>query len=128
MTQFKFLHHRRDEGVDYVTLNRPHVRNAFDEHLIAELTAWGSHASHDHHLRAVVISGEGAVFCAGADLTWMSKMAGYSQEDNIRDANATARMFSILDHLPVPVIARVHGAAFGGGAGLAAIADVVVAS
>ena len=79
-------------------------------------------------LRAAVLSGAGAVFCAGADLEWMSKMAAYSQEDNIRDATAAASMFSAWDSLPVPVIARVHGAAIGGGAGLAAVADIVVAS
>jgi methylglutaconyl-CoA hydratase len=109
-------------------LNRPEVRNAFNEHLIAEMTAWAARAARDAELRAVVLSGAGPVFCAGADLAWMSKMAGYSREDNIRDATAAAKMFADFDNLSVPVIARIHGAALGGGAGLAAVADVAVAS
>ena len=109
-------------------LNRPEVRNAFNEHLIAEMTAWAADAAGDAGLRAVVLSGAGPAFCAGADLAWMSKMAAYSQEDNIRDAAAAAAMFSAIDNLPVPVIARIHGAAIGGGTGLAAVADIVIAA
>ena len=78
-------------------------------------------------LRAVVISGAGPSFCAGADLAWMAKMAGYTQEENLRDARAAAAMFAAIDTLPVPVIAQIHGAALGGGAGLAAVADIAVA-
>ena len=78
-------------------------------------------------MRAVVITGAGPSFCAGADLAWMTKMAGYTREDNVRDARAAAAMFEAIDTLPVPVIARVHGAALGGGAGLAAVADIAVA-
>jgi methylglutaconyl-CoA hydratase len=114
--------------VDYVTLNRPDVRNAFDERLIGEMTAWAERAGNDGELRAVVLRGQGPVFCAGADLTWMAKMAGYTREENLRDARAAAAMFGAIDTLPVPVIAQVHGAALGGGAGLAAVADIVVAS
>lgn len=127
MSEFQHLEIRRDGAVEYVTLNRPEVRNAFNEDLIEALSAWAMRASHDAALRAVVIAGAGPVFCAGADLAWMSKMVTYSHQDNVRDANAAARMFLALDTLPVPVIARVHGAAIGGGAGLAAIADVVIA-
>src|SRR5881628_2524334 len=115
MTTFKHLQIRREAGVEHLVLNRPEVRNAFNEHVIAEMASWAAHASHDAELRAVVLSGAGPVFCAGADLQWMSKMAGYSQEDNIRDATTAAKMFSAFDNLPVPVIARVHGAAIGGG-------------
>ena len=75
----------------------------------------------------MVISGAGPSFCAGADLAWMTKMAGYTREDNVRDARDAAAMFEAIDTLPVPVIARVHGAALGGGAGLAAVADIAVA-
>src|SRR5580765_4939423 len=128
MTESNHLHIRREGGVEHVVLNRPEVRNALNEHLIAEMAAWASRATEDVDLRAVVLSGAGPAFCAGADLAWMSKMAAYSQEDNIRDATAAATMFSAFDNLPVPVIASVHGAALGGGAGLAAVADVVVAS
>jgi methylglutaconyl-CoA hydratase len=122
------IHVRRLANVDYVTLNRPEVRNAFNDVLIAELTAWAVVAARDQSLRAVVIGGAGPSFCAGADLTWMSKMAGYTQEENLRDARAAADMFAAIDTLPVPVIAQVHGAALGGGAGLVAIADIAVAA
>jgi methylglutaconyl-CoA hydratase len=124
---FKHLQIRREKAVEYLVLNRPEVRNAFNEELIAELTAWAAEAGQDAQLRAVVISGAGPVFCAGGDLTWMSKMATYSHDENIRDATGAARMFAAIDTLPMPVIARVHGAAMGGGAGLAAVADIAVA-
>ena len=126
MSKFKHLQVRREKAVEYVVLNRPDVRNAFNEDLIAELAAWAGEAGQDAQLRAVVISGAGPVFCAGGDLTWMSKMAAYSHDENIRDAAAAAHMFAAIDTLPVPVIARVHGAAIGGGAGLAAVADIAV--
>jgi methylglutaconyl-CoA hydratase len=118
----------RQANVDYVTLNRPDVRNAFDERLIGEMTAWAERAASDAELRAAVLLGEGPVFCAGADLAWMAKMAAYTREENLRDARAAAAMFAAIDMLPVPVIAQIHGAALGGGAGLAAVADIVVAA
>ncbi len=127
MGEFRFIRVRREQGVEHVALNRPEVRNALNDELIAELSAWAAVAGTDRDLRAVVLSGEGPAFCAGADLNWMTKMAGYSHEENVRDAEAAARMFGALDNLPVPVIARVHGAAVGGGAGLVAIADIAVA-
>jgi methylglutaconyl-CoA hydratase len=119
---------QRLANIDYVTLNRPEVRNAFNEHLIAEMTAWADRAAVDSSLRGVVMSGAGASFCAGADLAWMAKMAGYTREENLRDARAAAAMFAAIDNLPMPVIAQIHGAALGGGAGLAAVADIVVAA
>ena len=115
-------------NVDYVTLNRPEVRNAFNEQVIAEMTTWAERAAADKGLRAVVIDGHGPSFCAGADLAWMAKMAGYTQEENLRDARAAGAMFDAIDRLPVPVIAQIHGAALGGGAGLAAVADIAVAA
>src|SRR5476651_192040 len=110
---YKFLTTRRDGAVEYLTLNRPEVRNAFNEEVIAELTAWAASAdaARGNGLRAVVLAGAGKVFCAGADLTWMSKMVHYSEEDNLRDATAMSRMFAALDALPMPLIGRVHGAA-----------------
>jgi methylglutaconyl-CoA hydratase len=114
--------------VDFVTLNRPEVRNAFNEALIAELTAWAARASGDPDLRAVVIAGAGPSFCAGADLEWMRQMARHTRPENLRDARAAVAMFSAIDALPVPVIARIHGAALGGGTGLAAVADIAVAA
>ncbi|HEX6973681.1 MAG TPA: enoyl-CoA hydratase-related protein [Vicinamibacterales bacterium] len=117
----------REGPVARVTLNRPGVRNAFNEELIAELTAWTESRGWGD-ARVVVLAGSGKVFCAGADLAWMSKMVGYSREDNIRDARALGRMFEALDSMPVPLVGRVHGAALGGGAGLAAVCDIVVAA
>jgi methylglutaconyl-CoA hydratase len=110
-----------------VTLNRPDVRNAFNEEVIAELTAW-AHAVPQSGARVAVLSGAGKAFCAGADLNWMSQMVSYTREENIRDAQAMAAMFEALDTLPIPLVGRVHGAALGGGAGLAAVCDIVVAA
>jgi methylglutaconyl-CoA hydratase len=118
---------RREDGIEYLTLNRPEVRNALNEEVIAQITAWAHVVAAGTDVRAVVISGSGPSFCAGADIAWMTKTAGYSHDENIRDARAAAAMFLALDTLPVPLIARVHGAAVGGGAGLAAVADVAVA-
>jgi methylglutaconyl-CoA hydratase len=117
-----------DGPVVRVTLNRPDVRNAFNEELIAELTAWAESVTLGGAARVAVLSGAGKVFCAGADLAWMSKMVGYTHEENVRDARAMARMFEALDRLPIPLIGRIHGAAVGGGAGLAAVCDIVAAA
>jgi methylglutaconyl-CoA hydratase len=121
-----------DGPVVRVTLNRPEVRNAFNEELIAQLTSWAESvaagASRPDAPRVAVLAGAGKVFSAGADLTWMSKMVGYSREENIRDARAMAKMFEALDALPIPLVGRIHGAALGGGAGLAAVCDIVVAA
>ena len=118
---------RREGPVEYVTLNRPEVRNAFNEQMIDEIRRWTQADAADEALRCVVLSGAGTVFCAGADLAWMSKMVSYTREENLRDAQLMAHMFSLLDILPVPLIGRVHGAALGGGCGLAAVCDIVVA-
>ncbi len=124
---YSYLSIRREGAVEYVNLNRPDVRNAFNEDVIAELTAWAGQTAADRAVRVVVLGGEGKVFCAGADLTWMSKMVDYSHEENVRDAMTMARMFNALDTLPVPIVGRLHGAALGGGSGLAAICDIAVA-
>jgi methylglutaconyl-CoA hydratase len=110
-----------------VTLNRPEVRNAFDEELIAELTAWAE-AVRAADARVVVLRGAGKAFCAGADLTWMSRMVAYTEEENVRDARTLGRLLEAMNAIPLPVIGRVHGAALGGGAGLAATCDIVVAA
>jgi methylglutaconyl-CoA hydratase len=110
-----------------ITLNRPDVRNAFNEDVIAELTAWAERVTPDE-TRVAILEGAGSVFCAGADVQWMSKMMGYSREENLADARTAARMFDALDRVPVPLIARVQGAALGGGAGLCAVCDVVIAA
>ena len=118
---------RRDGVVEYMTLNRPDVRNAFNETMIAELTAWAASINADDDVRVAVIAGAGKVFSAGADITWMANALNYTHDENVQDANAAARMFAALDTLPIPLVGRVHGAALGGGAGLSAVCDVVVA-
>jgi methylglutaconyl-CoA hydratase len=125
---FRYLDVRRDAGVEYVSLNRPDVRNAFNEGTITELTWWADSVSRDPGVRTVVLAGHGPVFCAGADLEWMRRMATFTHQENLDDASDMARMFLTLDRLPMPVIGRVHGAAMGGGVGLAAICDIVVAA
>jgi methylglutaconyl-CoA hydratase len=126
---YDFLTIRRDGPVEYLTLNRPDVRNAFNEHVIAELAEWAARTSlHPQTApRVVVLAGAGKMFCAGADIAWMSKTIHYSEEENLRDAMAMSRMFAGLNDLPMPLIGRIHGAALGGGAGLAAVCDIVVA-
>ena len=112
-----------------VTLTRPDVRNAFDATLIADLraafAAFGREGPTE--LRAVVLAGEGQTFCAGADIDWMRAAMALDVEGNEQDAMAMADMFETIDTCPVPVIARVQGAALGGGMGLCAVADVVIA-
>ena len=125
---YKLISTHRDGPVERLTLNRPDARNAFNDAMIAELSAWADATAHDRDVRVVVLSGAGKAFSAGADLSWMARAAGYSREENESDAAATSAMFAALDALPVPVIGQIHGAALGGGSGLAAICDVVVAS
>jgi methylglutaconyl-CoA hydratase len=126
---YQFLLTRRDGPVEYLTLNRPDVRNAFNAGMIAELSSWATgFRGHADGVRAVVIGGAGKVFCAGADAAWLAKIASHSQDENLRDATVTSGMLRALDELPVPVIGRVQGAAIGGGAGLAAVCDIVVST
>ena len=125
---FRYLDVRRDGGVEYLTLNRPDARNAFNDGVITELTWWADSVAADRGVRAVVLAGAGPTFCAGADLEWMQRMAGFSLQENLDDASDLARMFLTLDRLPVPLIGRIQGAALGGGAGLTAICDIVVAA
>src|SRR5258707_6753880 len=127
---YQHLTSTRDGWVERLTLNRPDVRNAFNEDVIAELTAWAARtreAAARHDIRAVVIAGAGKTFCAGADVTWMAKTVNYTEDENLRDAMAMSHMFAAINELPVAVIGRVQGAALGGGAGLAAVCDIVVA-
>jgi methylglutaconyl-CoA hydratase len=116
----------REGGVVRVVLNRPEVRNAFNEVLGAELAQ--TFASFDASVRAVILAGEGPVFSAGADVNWMKKSIGYSAAENARDAAGMAAMFRAIDRAVPPVIARVHGASLGGGMGLIAACDMVVAA
>ena len=118
----------RADGVAAVTLNRPEVHNAFDEHLIAELTGIFGELGQDDGVRVVVLAGNGKSFSAGADLNWMRRTAAYSKPENFEDALRLARMMRSLDVLSKPTVAKVHGAAFGGGVGLVACCDIAIAA
>jgi methylglutaconyl-CoA hydratase len=115
-------------GIALVALARPDVHNAFDEMLIAELTTALRALDDDDAVRAVVLLGHGRSFCAGADLNWMKRMAAYGHAENLADAGALATMLHTLDTLTKPTIARVHGAAYGGGVGLVACCDIAIAA
>ena len=120
----------RDGAFARVTLDRPGVRNAFNAELIDALATTFAALSAEaaDSLRGVVLSGDGPVFCAGADVEWMRSSIGRSIDENERDAAAMQAMFAAIDACPVPVIARVHGAALGGAMGLCAVADIVLAT
>jgi methylglutaconyl-CoA hydratase len=111
-----------------VRLNRPEVRNAFNDGVIAELTAAFRSLGADPGLRAIALAGEGKAFCAGADLGWMRSMADYSWAQNHADASALAEMLWTLWSCPLPLVGRIHGDCYAGGVGLAAVCDVVVAA
>ena len=125
MTDAILIEHQGPVGL--VTLNRPERHNAFDDVLIAELTAALRTMEADDGVRLVVLSGAGKSFSAGADLNWMKRMAGYSKDDNVRDAMGLGALMRTLAFLRKPTIARVHGAAYGGGVGLVACCDMAVA-
>ena len=114
------------DGIARVTLNRPELRNAFDDELIKKLRAAFEDISKDQSVRVMVLAGNGPAFCAGADLNWMKRMAGYGYDENLADAKALAQMLATLDRLPKPTIARVHGPVFAGGTGLVAACDIAV--
>ena len=116
-----------DGGVGVIWMNRPEVRNAFNETMIAELTQAFRAADADQSVRAVVLAGRGPAFCAGADLNWMKKMSGYSLEENHADAMGLAAMLNTIYMMKKPTVARVHGPAFAGGMGLVAACDIAVA-
>jgi methylglutaconyl-CoA hydratase len=119
---------RPSAHVAEVWLNRPDVRNAFNDEVIAELTQTFQQLAAQPELRVVLLSGRGKAFCAGADLNWMRAMADYSWEQNRADAQRLADMLWTLDQCPVPVVGRVQGDCYAGGMGLASICDVLVAS
>jgi methylglutaconyl-CoA hydratase len=117
----------REDGVARVWLDRPERRNAFNAELIAALHETFTSFDADESLRAVVLAGRGDAFCAGGDLEWMRASGELTHSDNVADAARAAAMFSAVDSCPVPVIARVHGYALGGGTGLACCCDIVLA-
>jgi methylglutaconyl-CoA hydratase len=115
-------------GVALVWLNRPDIRNAINETMIAELGDAFRAVDGDPAMRAMVLAGRGPAFCAGADLNWMKKMSGYGFAENHADALALARMLHLLHTMKKPTVARVHGPAFAGGMGLVAACDIAVAA
>jgi len=115
-------------GIAAVRMNRPDVHNAFDDMLIAALTAELRRVDQLPEVRVVVLAASGKSFSAGADLGWMKRMASYSQKENLRDGMALAGLMRTLDGMKKPTIARVQGAAFGGGVGLVACCDIAIAS
>ena len=118
----------RTRHVARVYLNRPEVRNAFNDSVIAELTAAFTQFATDSELRAIVLGGHGKAFCAGADLGWMRAMADFSWEENRADAQGLADMLWAIYRCPVPIVGRIHGDCYAGGVGLAAVCDVLVAA
>jgi methylglutaconyl-CoA hydratase len=127
MSDPTFLLERRPDGVVRLTLSRPAIHNAFDDRQIAELSAAFGDLAGDDTVRAVVLTGAGRSFSAGADLNWMRRTTTYGEAENMRDATALAELMKVLYELPQPTVARVNGAALGGGTGLVACCDVVVA-
>ncbi|MEF9997034.1 MAG: enoyl-CoA hydratase/isomerase family protein [Burkholderiaceae bacterium] len=116
------------QGVAIVWLAREKVRNAFNERSIAEITQAFTALGRDDEVRVVVLAARGPAFCAGADLEWMRKMAGYSHDENLADAGRLAAMLGAIANCPKPVVARVHGDAVAGGVGLVAACDIALAS
>ncbi|HEY6326827.1 MAG TPA: enoyl-CoA hydratase-related protein [Candidatus Cybelea sp.] len=116
------------DGIARVTLARPEVRNAFNAELIAQLYETFAEITAADDIRAVVLAGEGPVFCGGADINWMAASLDLEYEANVGDAERMSDMFRAIDNCPKPVVARIHGAAFGGGAGLAAVCDIAIAA
>ena len=119
---------KHPDGLAILTLNRPEVHNAFDDALIADMTAALKEIDADAAVRVLVLSANGKSFSAGADLNWMRRMASYTEEENLKDAAALAALMSTLNGLSKPTVARVHGPAYGGGVGLVACCDIAVAS
>jgi methylglutaconyl-CoA hydratase len=114
--------------VAHVWLNRPETRNAFDGLMVTELRRVLFDLRNEEAVRVIVLGGRGPSFCAGADIDWMRAMSGFTRDENLREAQALADLFFTVYESPKPIVARVHGAALGGGAGLVAACDIPVAS
>ncbi|HEY6450168.1 MAG TPA: enoyl-CoA hydratase-related protein [Candidatus Cybelea sp.] len=122
------IHLAVSDGIARVTLVRPEVRNAFNAEVIEQLHEVFTRITAADNVRAVVLAGEGKVFCGGADINWMRASLDLTFEANVGDAERMSDMFSAIDNCPKPVVGRVHGAALGGGAGLAAVCDIAIAT
>ena len=126
--KFETILYSTENKIARIYLNRPEVHNAFNEVMIAELNEIFKRVSDDDAVRVVVLAGNGKSFSAGADLNWMKKMINYSYEQNLDDSLELAELFYLMYSLPKPIIARVNGAAIGGGTGLVAVCDIAIAS
>jgi len=126
--KFETILYSTENKIARIYLNRPEVHNAFNEVMIAELNEIFKRVSDDDAVRVVVLAGNGKSFSAGADLNWMKKMINYSYEQNLDDSLKLAELFYLMYSLPKPIIARVNGAAIGGGTGLVAVCDIAIAS
>jgi methylglutaconyl-CoA hydratase len=122
----KHLQLHFERGVETVTLNRPEVRNAFNDEVIAELTAVFAELGKRNEVRCVVLAGNGTAFCAGADLNWMKRMAGYGRDENIEDASGMGRMLEAIYRCPKPTIAAIQGDVYAGGLGLVSTCDIAI--
>lgn len=125
---YQTLDVKMDQHVLTLTLNRPEVRNAFNEEVIDELTEVFSGPAREDSVRAIVLKGAGKVFCAGGDLNWMKKAVDFDFDQNLADTRKLARMFALMNECPKPLIGAVHGAAIGGGVGLVSVCDLVAAT
>ena len=125
--QYKTIIIDRQNSVVIVMLNRPELHNAMNDTMIAELTAAFTEISKDESIRGVVLRGKGKSFCAGADLNYMKGIAGFGFEENVKDGKKLAALFRTIYDCPLPTVAVVHGAAFGGANGLLAACDIVIA-
>lgn len=126
MTQTSLLTQIDAQGIATITFDRPAVHNAIDESIIGEFTAALKRLDADPALRALIVAGNGKSFCAGADLNWMKRSAGYSEEENYREALGFTELLAMLDGMRVPTIARVHGPAYGGGVGIVVACDIAI--
>ena len=126
--KFETIRFEVKNKVALITLNRPDVRNAFNSVMISEMSALFHEINQRKDIRVVVLTGEGTAFCAGADLKWMGDVLKYSYEENYQDSRNLATMFHRMFTCPLPTIARVNGPAIGGGCGMVAVCDIVIAS
>jgi methylglutaconyl-CoA hydratase len=127
MKNYKTIQFEIQDDIGWLILNRPDVRNAFNDEMISEMLSVFDTVKNTQKLNALVIRGNGPVFSAGADLNWMKKVVNYSYEQNKRESKKLQQLFDNIYHLPVPVIAQVHGASIGGANGLIAASDIVLA-
>lgn len=125
--KYETIEIHKEKDIATVYLNRPEVHNAMNEQLMKELTSCFKDLSRDDNIRIIILTGRGKSFCAGADLNWMKSMAKYSKEENIRDSRLLSDLYESIYHCQKPVIGHVNGHAFGGGLGLFAVCDIVIA-